>query len=205
VALTKAEVKILISLNNKRSRLKSNRFLVDGVRLLEEALAARYFPVIVYYSPSELNERGHALVRGFIDQKVQAQTISAKECAKISGTKASQGVIALFDVKKYNLQQQLKSRPRRILICDGIADPGNLGTLIRSATAFDFSLIIATEHSAEITNPKTVRASMGAFFKVPIVSGANGAELVTAMTEAGYRLYLADIAGVHIDRTDPPA
>lgn len=201
MSLTKTEVKYLASLNTKKGRKKEKRFLAEGVRLLEEALGADYLPLSVLYAPSELNPRGEVLIKGFTNNKVTARSISARECALLADTKTSQGIIALFECKKFSLRQQLNKGCRRILICDGIGDPGNLGTLIRSAVAFHFDLVVTTAGSAEAINPKTVRASMGGFFRIPIIEGNDDSELAAQLKKKNYTIYSADLKGDYISRS----
>lgn len=203
MALTKGEIKTLLSLSTKKGRLQEKQFMAEGVRLLEEALACDYLPRFVLYAPSELNPRGERLIEGFTLRKVQARSISARECHRLSDTKSPQGILAVFDSRQANLSKQLKKGVRRILVCDKIGDPGNLGTLIRSAVAFNFDLIITTRNSAEVFNPKTIRASMGGFFKIPMVSGVDDADLVDRLARSGITLYHADIKGKRIDPASP--
>jgi len=198
VALTKAEIKYLTSLQSKKGRKKEGRFLLEGVRLLEDALEANYLPQTVLYAPSEMTERGGELVKKFVARKVTAQTISARECNKLADTKTSQGIIALFSLPRHTLQQQLAKGYRKILVCDGIGDPGNLGTLIRSAAAFRFDMVVTTTGSAEAGNPRTVRAGMGAFFRIPVIDGVDPGELVSELYKAEYVIYNADVKGKYI-------
>ncbi len=203
MALTKAEIKYLTSLQSKKGRKKEGRFLIEGVRLLEDALAAGYLPHTVMYAPSEMTERGGELVKKFVARKVTAQTISARECARLADTKTSQGIIALFSLPRHSLGQLLAQSPRRILICDGIGDPGNLGTLIRSAAAFRFDLVVTTAGSAEAGNPKTIRAGMGAFFRIPVIDGVDAKELAGELKKHGYSIYNADVKGKYINPSLP--
>lgn len=205
MALTKTEIKYLTSLQTKKGRKKEGRFLIEGVRLLEDALAADYLPHTILYAPSELTERGQELVKKFVARKVTAQTISARECNRLADTKTSQGIIALFSLPRHSLRQQLSKGSRKILICDGIGDPGNLGTLIRSAAAFRFDLVVTTAGSAEAGNPKTIRAGMGAFFRIPVIDGVDAGELAGELRTAGYTIYNADVKGKYIQPSLPVA
>lgn len=203
MSLTKTEIKHLVSLHNKKERLHEKRFLVEGVRLLEEALAASYLPLTVFYCPSEIDPRGEQLVDGFRRVRIETKTISSRECRLLTSTVSSPGIVALFSIKEFNLSQQLQKKPRRILVCDKVGDPGNLGTLIRSAAAFRFDLVITTSGSAEVTNPKVVRASMGGFFRIPIVANTPETETVSLLKQSKYSLYQADIRGDAIGAAMP--
>lgn len=200
MALIKSEIKKLAALLTKRGRMREKMFMAEGVRLLEEALAADYLPLTLLYAPSEINERGEKLIKGMAARKVETRTISARECHRLSDTKSSQGIIAVFARREHNPAKQDWKRFRRILICDRIGDPGNLGTLIRSAVAFDFDLVVTTPDSAEIFNPKAIRASMGGFFKIPIIGGVDERFLADRLSQAGTIMYNADIKGEDIGR-----
>lgn len=205
MALTKSEIKFFLSLQSKRGRKRENRFLAEGVRLLEEALSAGYLPQEVLYSPADLTPRGKHLIDGFSARRVPSRTISAKECQRLSDTESSQGIVALFGFPDRSLEQQLDRGYRRVLVCDRLGDPGNLGTLLRSAAAFRFELVVMTAGSAEATNPKSIRAGMGAFFRLPVVEDVDDAKLVSELKRRGYKIYNADVKGKYISGSLPVA
>jgi TrmH family RNA methyltransferase len=198
VALTAAEMRYFVSLNTKKGRKQQKQFLAEGVRLLEEALAGDYLPCQVMYAPSEINPRGQELIEAFTARKIETRSISARECGRLSDTESSQGILALFDLNEPELEQQLRRGTRKVLVCDRIGDPGNLGTLIRSAAALGFGLVVTTAGSAEVAAPKTIRSSAGAFFRIPIVGGVDEAELVTKLSDMKYEIFAADIRGEDI-------
>jgi TrmH family RNA methyltransferase len=195
VALSKADLKYLISLQTKRGRVKEGRFLAEGVRLLESALAAGRRPRVVYYAPSELSPRGQELIRDFGKRGVATASISIRECNRLVDTETGQGIVAVFDTPQTRLTEALARKHRWVLLCDRIADPGNLGTLIRTGAAFGFDLVITTAGSAEAFGPKTIRATMGAIFNSTIVAGMAADEAIAWVKNAGFALYTADIKG----------
>jgi TrmH family RNA methyltransferase len=85
------------------------------------------------------------------------------------------------------------------LIADRIHDPGNLGTLVRSAQAFGFDCVVTTTDTAEIINPKTMRASMGGVFALPVVENIAGHELLALLQQNSYTVYCADTKGKPVD------
>lgn len=198
MALLQREIKQLKALRTKNARRKDNRFLAEGVRLLEEAARANYWPIRIFYSPAELSERGQALVKVFTAAKREAISVSARECRTLSDTKTSQGILALFESNRADFQQLLLGAKRKIVVCDKIGDPGNLGTLIRSATAFGFDGLITTAGSAEPESPKTIRASMGGYFNLPIVSSMDRQEMIADLKRANFTILNADINGTDI-------
>jgi len=203
LSLTKTEIKYLTSLHNKKQRLREKRFLVEGTRLLEEALSAGYLPLTVFCCPSEIDSRGEKLIDGFRQVRVETKTVSSRECKLLTSTVSSPGIVALFPIRESNLSWQLREKPQRVLVCDKVGDPGNLGTLIRSAAAFRFGLVITTGGSAEVTNPKVIRASMGGFFRVPVVVDVPETETANLLKQSKYSLYQADIKGSDVGTAMP--
>lgn len=195
MALSKADMKYLVSLQTKKGRAREGRFLAEGVRLLEAALAARCLPRVVFYAPSELASRGEELIRDFGRQGVLTTTVSARECNRLGEAETSQGMVAVFDTPQAGLDDALARKHQRVLLCDRIADPGNLGTLIRTAAAFGFGLVLTTAGSAEAFGPKTIRATMGAIFTTTIIGGVDPAEAIGWLKKSSYTMYNADING----------
>lgn len=175
--------------------------MAEGVRLLEEAAAGDYLPRAVFFTPTEISERGRNLVTRYQQLRVETTAISAKEASRLSDAQSSQGMIGLFDTKPQSLEEQLRLEHRRILVCDRIGDPGNLGTLLRAAVAFGFGAVLATDGTAEMENPKTIRASAGAFFRVPMVSGLSGENIGSRLRGMNYTLLVADPQGVALNES----
>ncbi len=165
--ITKAELKNLAALKTKKGRGAQHRFLAGGVRVLEEALKFDFLPVKLLYSQSVISERGRKLVNQFKTKKVEIIVISSKELDTISDTETAQGIMGVFETPETSLSKLYKPSFRRLLLCDRINDPGNLGTLVRSALAFDFNMMLVTDNSVELFNPKVVRSSAGAIFALP--------------------------------------
>jgi len=169
--LSQAEKKKLKSLLTKKGRQTEMKFLAEGVRLLEESIRHDFLPIRVYYSTSELNDRGRQLLDRFGKCGVPAQEAAIRDLRQISDTETSQGIAGLFEIPERNPRETYRGSFRRILLLDRISDPGNAGALIRSALAFAFDLVFATENTVELYNPKVVRSSAGAFFGVPVMTG----------------------------------
>lgn len=167
MALSKAELKKLAILKSKRGRQELGSFLVGGVRLLEEAFSSGFLPRKVFYAPSELSTRGRQIVARFTSARVNCIQGSIKDIDAISDTVNSQSMVAQFMTPETKLSKLYKPSFRRLLLCDQINDPGNLGTLIRSARAFEIDMMLITDNSVELYNPKVVRSSAGAIFGLP--------------------------------------
>lgn len=196
--LTKTEIKEIIELKQKKRRVERGLFLCEGIRLLEESLLSSFRPELVVFSPAVISERGNELIREFKKRDFPIEEVSAKDIGRISDTRTSQGIAAIYKKPDRTLGQQLASDHRNILICDNISDPGNIGTLMRSAAGFGFTLMLLTPAAAEMTNPKTIRASMGAYFSVAYIEEADAETIAASVRDAGFSLCVADISGREI-------
>ncbi len=168
MAISKAELKNLASLKAKKGRTAEGRFMAEGVRVLEEAIKFNFLPEILLYSNADLSERGKMLISQFQSKKIESTAVSTKELNAICDTETGQGIVGVFDVPTGNLSKLYKPACRRVLLCDRINDPGNLGTLIRTALAFEFDIMAVTDNSVEMFSPKVVRSSAGAIFGLPL-------------------------------------
>jgi len=167
--VTKTELKNLKSLLTKKGRRQQRLFLAEGVRLLEESLRHRFYPEKVYCSPSRLSEREKKLVNNFESKNVKIAHLSEKQLEFVSPTIAPQGLVGVFNIPETNATELFQRQCRKLLLCENISDPGNLGTLIRSAAAFAFEAVLLVGDAADPYNPKVVRASAGAVFTVKIL------------------------------------
>ena len=164
---TQRELQRLRSLRTGKGRREWNQYAAEGVRLLEESMRHGVGPEVLYCDPDALSNRGRQLAEELRGRGVRYEEITAHQLENAADTKTPQGLIGVFKCPEISLQS-LKTC-RRLLICDGISDPGNVGTLIRSAQAFDFEAVLLTEESADPFSPKVVRATAGAIFGIPAV------------------------------------
>lgn len=167
--LSKVELQDIRSLLTRKGRKTRQEFLAEGVRLLEEALRHRYRPTCLYVSASLLSERGERLVEAGRRARVEIREIPARQLEAIADTTTPQGVVARFAAPPVTLEELYRPGTRRLLLCENISDPGNLGTLIRSALAFDIELVITVGACAELYSPKVIRSSAGAAFGIGLV------------------------------------
>lgn len=198
--MTKEDLKYLKSLQRKSVRKSEKKFLAEGIRLLEESLNHRFLPIQLFVAESVIGDRGKELVERFKKVKVPIQAIKSKELAVITDTETAQGVAALFDIPDYNPEKIIRQNQYRILYLDHIADPGNAGTLIRSALAFGFNAVFLSEDSVENFNPKVIRATVGAVFGIPVLN-VSAAQLKAYKRKTGIFLVGTDLKGVELKKT----
>ena len=196
-------VKWAASLADKKGRNENGAFIAEGEKLTLEALR-RGLPVTHIFVVEDRRERLEALLASFIsDEKYdECSVICLTESAfsKISTEKAPQGIISVIKHLDFfcNMDIIYKEdffipRGERALSLYSLRDPGNLGAVIRSAAAFGVSHIVLSADSADIYNPKTVRAAMGTMFGVKITVVKDFTSFVTAARENGRAVYAAEL------------
>lgn len=153
-------------LERRKQREEQQAFVVEGVRLVEEALAAGWQPELVLYS-SQLSERGIQTARGFAARGAEVLEIAPRLMEGLTDTETPQGLLAVFPLPK----PQLPARLDFVLIADNLRDPGNLGALLRSAAAAGAQAALLSPGTTDAFAPKVLRAAMGAHFRLPILRG----------------------------------
>jgi len=144
-------------------RKKNTAFVIEGVRLLEEAFHAGWEIKFILFS-NNLSARGLELIDNWKKSNVIVEEISKAIMEKLTETETPQGVIAVVTQQEHKIPENLNL----VLICDEIRDPGNLGTILRTAAATGVQAIFLTPGTVDPYSPKVVRSGMGAHFFIPI-------------------------------------
>jgi TrmH family RNA methyltransferase len=172
-------------LGASRKRREEQAFIVEGVRLAEEALAAGWEAQLVLYI-EDLGPRGQALIDGFVRQGAQVEQVTPQVMRSASDTQTPQGILAVLTMRTLPLPERLDFA----FIPDGVRDPGNLGTMLRTAAAAGVGGVFLPPGTVDAFAPKVVRAGMGAHFRLPILS-AGWDEIEARLSGAGLKIYLA--------------
>jgi TrmH family RNA methyltransferase len=189
------KIKLARALSGRpKERREAEAFLAEGVRLVEEAFAANWPFRFVLHS-DELSERGKKLIKKLEDKKIDVEKVENVLLQSLSETETSQGVIAILDYSPLPIPQS----PNFILIPDSIRDPGNLGTLLRTADAAGVQALLIPSETTDAFAPKVVRAGMGAHFRLPILS-MSWDEIREATKDL--QVFLADMDGQSCWETD---
>ena len=176
-------------LDKRRQREEERAFVVEGVRLAEEGLAAGWTPELVLFAAG-LSERGQAVVTGFAQAGAEVLEIAPRLMETLAGTEAPQGLLVVFPQPVAILPERLNF----VLVADQLRDPGNLGTLLRSAAAAGVQAALLSPGTVDAFSPKVVRSGMGAHFRLPILH-ASWDEIHTICAGQGLQVLLADAAG----------
>jgi TrmH family RNA methyltransferase len=155
--VTKSELKYIQSLSDKKVRLETGCFIAEGVKLVGEMIAAGY-PLKAVYALDSWESP---------DPSIEVNRIEAFELEKMSLLQTPNQVLAVA-VMPQNKEVLNLAGPLTIVL-DGIQDPGNMGTIIRSADWFGITQIVASEDTVDVYNPKVIGATMGSFMRVSVV------------------------------------
>lgn len=170
----------LQALQTTRGRKKYGLFLMEGPHLLETLLDAQMLPQEVYYQPELLQRtaRGRALLHRLLHlpglTSYQLVEVSERVMEAISEVQTAQGVVSVmpqgvFDPAKLQARRRNVPRPA-LLVLDDLADPGNLGTILRTALAADVELVLLTSNCVDYYSPKVIRAAAGAHITLPVAT-----------------------------------
>lgn len=157
-------------LTTKKGRREASQLLLEGGRLVAEAIASDFHVPAVIIAD---DERGHGAWRKLLPtatkKKIVAFHLTPADFDKLTDTVHSAGIGCVIDWTPPQFEVAKQSgKLRRSLVCDRISDPGNLGTLIRTAAGLGLDAVFLLPDTAELTNPKTVRAAAGALFHIPV-------------------------------------
>jgi len=152
-------------LNQSKARKKKGAFVLEGIRLLEEAVNTEFSPQLLLYT-TELDQRGCQLVKDFESRGVVSEETLPEVLRSVSDTETPQGILAVYPLFSLPLPDPADF----LLIADEIRDPGNLGTILRSALAAGADGVLLSPGTVDPFSPKVVRAAMGSHFYLPILT-----------------------------------
>ncbi|MEP7289596.1 MAG: RNA methyltransferase [Chloroflexota bacterium] len=167
-SLQNERVKLIRALQSSgKSRRKENRVALEGVRLVADALAVGSVPDFVLYTADAIagDQPGSRLFADLQQRGVTCLEASGEVFAHAAETQSPQGIIAVVPLPELPIPTKITLA----LILDGIADPGNLGTILRTAAAAGADLVILAPHCVDAFNAKVLRSGMGAHFRIPVV------------------------------------
>ena len=180
-------VKLARSLKDRKARLAEGRFLVEGAVMIREALSCHLAMHALFARESEAEfaeqMRAHCPDCYLVPDRLLTQ---------ICDTQTPQGVCAVFSLPE---PTKLDDLPNRIVALDGVQDPGNVGTIWRTADAAGFQALLLGAGGADPLSPKVQRAAMGSGFRLPFCHAPELADALLQLRQRGYRVFASDLSG----------
>lgn len=204
-------IKLAASLKQKKYRDETGVFSVEGVRLVEEAIQADWEITACLVTKKALEQsRVQKIITQLEERHCRLAELSETLYAKITDTDQAQGIMAIVRKKEYFFKDWVtEERQPLIAVLDNVQDPGNVGALIRTADAAGCTAVIMTPGSADLFSPKTVRATMGSLFHLPVINKVSTAELVTHLSQFQIQLIATALTSAkpyyEVDLTGPTA
>ena len=209
-SISNGRIKNIIQLNtSSRARREQNAFVAEGPKMFIEAPSLRIKEV--YLSEELLGKINTALNSDNSDTEAEIlikcahklketgyTEVNRQIFKKISDTVTPQGIISIIEKNNCEVQELVgagEDKPLHVLVIENIQDPGNLGTMIRTAEAAGYDFILASEGTVDVYNPKVIRSTMGSVFRVPVVYTDDLKRSVEELKTAGVKVYAAHLKG----------
>ena len=184
------QVKELLHLQKKsKARNERNVFIVEGIRMFREVPKDRLEKV--YISESFYNKKKEELEL----EQFPVEILSDKVFSHVSDTKTPQGVLSIVRQKTTSLDEILKVENPYLMILDNLQDPGNLGTIVRTAEGAGVTGILLSRDCVDIYNPKTIRSTMGSVYRMPFLYVDDMDQILQTLKQEGIKTYAAHLQG----------
>lgn len=172
-------VKKIGSLHKKKYRDEYELFFIEGMKSVKEAINFNWEIENVLYSPDMIN----------YDLGIEGAIVSKEILCKISDTVTPQGIVAVCKIKNEKIENLVDKR--KIVYLDKVQDPGNVGTIIRTADAFGIDSVVLSKECADVYSPKVVRSTMGSIFHLPVIRDVEIEEL----KKLNKKIYSSSLSG----------
>ena len=183
------QVKNLQQLAKKaRARNEQDVFLVEGMKMFQEASRDKIKKV--YISKSLFEEKGQAFLKGLEYEVLDEHVFSAA-----SDTKTPQGILCVVEQYHYCLEDMISKKNPHLLVLENLQDPGNLGTIMRTAEGAGADGVILSRTSVDLYNPKTIRSTMGSIYRMPFLYVDDLETILPMLKAKGIRTYAAHLQG----------
>lgn len=189
-----AKIKNIVSLMTKaRHRSKQRTFVIEGIRMFMEAPADRIVEVYILENSLAYNDIGVK----YRLQKLRYEVVTENVFRTITGTVTPQGILAVVKMQEHSLKEIVNSAEKQALfmVLEDIQDPGNLGTIMRTAEATGVDAIIMSKGTVDIYNPKVIRSTMGTVFRVPFIYTDDLCDTISYMKRSGIKIVAAHLKG----------
>lgn len=188
-------IKHIRSLSKKKYRWNNKLYIIEGIKLVEEALDSNVKLRHIFFTQSLLSTSNGKNLLNRLENLHELIEVDDSIFKSLSGTENPQGIIAVVEFDIGDHKDLLTKKDIHLIYLDALMDPGNLGTVIRSADAFNIHGIIMGEGSVDPYNPKVVRAAMGSLFRVPLYFDNKNYDVLKELKTHQYKIYTTYLKG----------
>lgn len=200
-SLQNEQVKYVVSLQRRKAREEAQLFVVEGWRFVEEAIFRNAPIKKVYVCLERKPIEWPSLLNRLQDQSIPFEEVDERVLRKMSATEEPQGILAVVRQTNHSWSEVTIDQQTVLLIIDGIQDPGNLGTILRTALAAGVRYVCMTPRTVDVYNPKVLRSTMGALFSLVLLPSRQPEDILDFCHGQGVSVFMGDIEGESIYRT----
>ncbi len=202
--MTSNLVSLVRDLQRRKGRRRRGLAVAEGVRLVEDALAAGVrLEGVVVANDLDTGPRGAALLEALLAHDIPVVAVTPRTLEQLADTDTPQGVIAVLEPPRWPLEEIRPARGAPVLVLDAVQDPGNVGTLIRTAFALGAAGAVLLPGTAEPSNAKVLRAAMGATFRLPWAP-VSESEFPAWVRQVEATVWVTAADGTPVRRLPPP-
>ncbi|HBA97729.1 MAG TPA: hypothetical protein DCZ23_06445 [Lachnospiraceae bacterium] len=181
------QIKEIIKLQKQpKYRHRTFQFVIEGLKMLSEAAESKCLKKL--YISGSVMEKAQDMPKWLLE-KYPYEIVSDRVFQKISDTVTTQGILGIAELPEYNIETILEDNKHMWLLLDRMRDPGNLGTVLRTAEGAGMSAVIMGKGTVDLFNPKTIRSTMGAVFRMPFVYADDLVDIIKRIKNNGYNVY----------------
>ena len=200
-SLQNEQVKYVVSLQRRKAREEAQLFVIEGWRFVEDAVC-RNAPIKKVYVCQEREPlEWQSLQKRLRERSIPFEDVDERVLRKMSSTEEPQGILAVVRQTTNSWSEVEVDRQTVLLILDGIQDPGNLGTILRTALAAGVRYVCLTPGTVDLYNPKVLRSTMGALFSLVLLPGKQPEDILDFCRERGLSVFMGDIQGSSVYHT----
>jgi RNA methyltransferase, TrmH family len=181
------KIKYTKSLLKSKTRHEENKYIIEGYRIITQALESNANIDYIIFNDDFSNKKEFMVVDTLKSRNIPIYKTTNKLFKDLVDTENTQGILAVINTKENNLNDLIKDETKFVVVLDRIQDPGNMGTIIRTADASGVDLIITLKGSVDIYNPKVIRSTMGSIFNMKTIS-LNEEDVIKILKDDGFNI-----------------
>lgn len=181
------KIKYTKSLLKSKTRYSENKYIIEGYRIITQALDCNANIDYIVFNDDFVNKKEFIIIDTLKSRNIPIYKTTNKLFKDLVDTENTQGILAVINAKEDKLKDLIKDETKFVVILDRIQDPGNMGTIIRTADASGVDLIITLKGSVDIYNPKVIRSTMGSIFNMKTIS-LNEEDAMKALKDNGFNI-----------------